>query len=42
MKFSLQTVALWIKPPCGAKSKNGQLREPTNGHGKEASLRYEE
>ena len=42
MKFSLQTVALWITQPRCARSKNGQLREPTNGYGKEASLRYEE
>ena len=36
MKFSLQTAALWITQLRCARSKIGQLREPTNGHGKEA------
>ena len=36
VKFSLQTAALWITQLRCARSKIGQLREPTNGHGKEA------
>ena len=36
MKFSLQNAALWITQLRCARSKSGQLREPTNGHGREA------
>ena len=36
MKFSLQNAALWITQLRCARSKSGQLREPTYGHGKEA------
>ena len=36
MKFSLQTAALWITQLRCARSKIGQLRETTNGRGKEA------